>query len=182
MIALADGYVPIPGPFNGPYPYVVDGIGWAYGGEGLSNYAEDILIYFSAPVSYFEFSAVFPSGAVNPSVSTNLQYTNVTWSDPLYSYMGRTATVRGTAPNITYMSIGLGESPYSGPVFPPTGIVFTNLNNPPSTGITQVGDTPEPATLSLAALALIAMVAGRRRWVRSKMAPVYQRYSTRRCR
>jgi hypothetical protein len=170
MMAAADTYVPMPGPFNGPYPNIVDRIGWAYGGNGFSNYSEDILIYFSAPVSYFEFSAVFPSGAVHPGVSTNLQYTNVTWSDPLYSYMGRTATVRGTAPNVTYMSIGLSESPYSGSVFPATGIVFTNLNNPSSTGITQVGDAPEPATLSLAALALIAMVVGRRRWIAERPA------------
>jgi hypothetical protein len=178
MMALADAYVPMPGPYDGPYPYTVDGIGWAYGGVGLSNYSEDILIYFSAPVSYFEFSTVFPSGAVNPGVSTNLQYTNVTWSDPVYSFMGPTATVRATAPNISYVSIGLGESPYSESTLYNAGVVFTNINQPPSTGISQTGDAPEPATLTLAVLALVAMAIGRRRWTRTHMAPIYARYSS----
>ncbi len=152
----------MPGSYSGPYPNTVDGIGWAYGGQGFSNYSEDILIYFSAPVSYFEFSAAFPSGAVNPGVATNLQYTNVTWTDPLYSYMGPAATVRGTGTGMTYLSIGLSESPYSPSMFYPAGVTFTNLNNPPSTGITQVSDAPEPATLTLAGFAVGAMALSRR--------------------
>jgi hypothetical protein len=121
-------------------------------------------------VSYFEFSVAFPAGAVNPGVSTNLQYTIVTISNPLFSYMGPTATVTGTAPNVTYMSIGSSESPYSGSLFYLSGVTFTNLNNPPATGISQVGDAPEPATLTLGGLALLAMALGRRWRTRSNKA------------
>lgn len=160
MIAMADT-------FNGPYPNTVDGIGWAYGGEDLSNYSADYVIYFSAPVSYFEFSAGFPIGAMSPGVATNSQYTSVTINNPLVPYLGPTATVTGTAPNVTSMYIGLSESPYSPSLFYASGVVFTNLNNPPSTGITQ---TPEPAMLTLSGLVLLAIVLGRRWLTRSDKA------------
>jgi hypothetical protein len=77
------------------------------------------------------------------------------------------ATVSGTAPNVTQMNVRVGFDPspaYGGSLsFVP--FTISNLNNPPSTGISQVGDAPEPATLSLAGLALVAMVVWRRRSV-----------------
>ena len=170
MMAAADT-------FNGPYPYMANGIGYAYN-EDPSNYSEGIQVYFSAPVSYYEFSVSFARGVINPQVSDFVQCSTctptVTWIElPPYSPYGLMATVSGTAPNVTQMNVTVSID-RSTPVYVgPLGFVpftITNLNNPSSTGITQVGDAPEPATLSLAGLALIAMVVGRRRWIAERPA------------
>lgn len=158
--------------FNGPYPYTVNGVGYAYN-ESPSSYSESIQVYFSAPVSYYEFSVSLPTSVASPQVYAYVECSTCTstvaWTQlPPYVPYGLLATVSGTAPNVTQMGVVVSIDPATPAYAQPFGFVpftISNLNNPPSTGITQTGDAPEPATLTLGALALAAMVVGRRRLI-----------------
>ena len=170
MIAAADT-------FNGPYPYMVNGIGYAYN-EDPSSYSESLQVYFSAPVSYYEFSISLPTSVTSPQVYAYVQCSTctstVTWTRlPPYVPYGLMATASGTAPNVTQMSVTVTIDPSTpSSVGPPGFVPFTisNLNNSPSAGISQTGDAPEPATLTLSGFALLALVVSRQWWRRSSGA------------
>lgn len=155
--------------FTGPYPYTVDGISYAYTEDLSNNFSVGIQVYFNAPVSYYEFSVVFDRGDVNPQVYTFTGCSDctstVTLTElPPFVPGGALATVSGTAPNVTQMAVTLGIDPSTpasvGPLVP-LGFAFTNLNNPPSTGISQIG-APEPSTLILFGSGLLALAGARR--------------------
>jgi hypothetical protein len=161
-ISAADTYVPTCPSSPGSWQGTLNGIGYSVY-SGLDNLSENIAACFSAPVSFYAFSLTFPSGVVNPHVATNMQYTSVTWSDPPVPYIGPIATASGPAPDVTEMFIGasVDRVQLPGGLLGPVGFAFISLTGSGS-GISQIGDAPEPATLTLIGSALFALPLARR--------------------
>ena len=163
MISAADTYVPMC-PASPPSSWQGTSNGVDYSLYfGMGNLFEDIAACFSVPVSYYEFSVTFPAGVVNPQIATNAQSPDIIWSDPTDPTSGSTATISGSAADITRISIGASVDDTA----PPGGTMGPVVFRIDS----LTASAPEPATLIPAGLALLALAFGRR-WRTRRCLPV----------
>jgi hypothetical protein len=129
----------------------IDGVSYTWQWEPLGDYAGDIHVQFSAPISSYQFQVTFTTDAVNPQVwgGAGQDLATVTWATVQGSGWvpgGQVATVTGNAPDVTSMTAEIAESSQAQGNLFPLNFHFTNLVDPP----VGAADAPEPSTIWLA--------------------------------